>query len=100
MTPAAPFAPAGVTISFFIPGIRSMRAGIGPRGRSVHARATNHPPTPPVTLKLDIVQLDGRDGDTHDNLQRAIHDHRRDQRVHVAGARIERADGRRELPIP
>ncbi|MEF9444224.1 MULTISPECIES: hypothetical protein [Burkholderia] len=53
-----------------------------------------------MTLKLDIVQLDGRDGDTHDNLQRAIHDHRRDQRVHVAGARIERADGRRELPIP
>ncbi|WP_175974277.1 hypothetical protein [Burkholderia sp. BCC1047] len=53
-----------------------------------------------MTLKLDIAQRAGRDGDTHDNLQRAIHDYRRDQRVHVAGARIEHADGHRDLPIP
>ncbi|MCU9956578.1 hypothetical protein OEJ37_24760 [Burkholderia sp. BKH01] len=31
---------------------------------------------------------------------RAVHDYRKDQRLHIAGERIEHADGRRELPIP
>ncbi|MEN8517268.1 hypothetical protein [Burkholderia sp. RS02] len=31
---------------------------------------------------------------------RAIYDYRKDQRLHIAGERIEHADGRRELLIP
>lgn len=52
-----------------------------------------------MKLKLDIVQLAGRDGDTHDHLQRAIYDYRRNQRLHVVGERIVHADGRRDLLI-
>ncbi|MDR6498824.1 hypothetical protein J2785_001969 [Burkholderia ambifaria] len=44
-----------------------------------------------MKLKLDIVQLAA---------SRAIYDYRKDQRLHIAGERIEHADGRRELLIP